>query len=148
MSELMWIRSHVELLLEREWELCRVTADADGDYGFRRGSAMCWVSVLDLDPPMVRVFAHAAFGVRPSARLLRELNEVQHRSLSARVELVNDLVLVSQTISPIGLTQPVLAQALDAVGGTAAQIGTLVAAMFGGGTPFDPEVEGAEEEAA
>lgn len=60
MTDVMWIRSHVELLLQHEWDLCRVRVDDDGDFPFRRGNAMCWVSVLDCDPPMVRVFAHAA----------------------------------------------------------------------------------------
>ncbi len=149
MSELMWVRSHVEQLLEREWDLCRVTPDDDGDYAFQRGTAMCWVSVMDTDPVMVRVFAHAAHGVKPSAKLLREINEIQHRSLSARVELVHDLVLVSQTISPWGLTQPVLTQALDAVGTVAAEVGPLLAAMFDGATPVEgPARDPAEEDAA
>src|SRR5438876_1766786 len=38
MTELMWIRSHVEVLLQREWDVCRVVPDADGDYPFRRGT--------------------------------------------------------------------------------------------------------------
>jgi hypothetical protein len=146
MSELMWVRSHVEQLLEREWELGDVTADDDGDYPFRRGSAMCWVSIMDTEPVMVRVYAHAAYGVKPSAKLLQEINEVQHRSLSARVELVQDLVLVSQTISPWGLTQPVLSQALDAVGTVAAEVGPLLAAMFDGATPFEAEVSDPADE--
>jgi hypothetical protein len=84
----------------------------------------------------------SATGEGRSAKLLRELNEVQHRSLSARIELVDDLVLVSQTVSPYGLTGPVLAQAMEAVGSTAAHIGPLLVALFGGSTPFqDTAVE-------
>lgn len=145
MTELMWIRSHVELLLQREWNLCRVAADDDGDFPFRRGTAACYVSVLGTDPPMVRVFAHAAFGVKPTLKLLREINDVQHRALSARVELCNDVVVVSQTLSPIGLTQPVLAQALDAVGTVADDIGPLFAAMFDGRTPFPQELPDSQD---
>ena len=114
MSELMWIRSHVELLLQREWDVCRVLSDDDGDFPFRHGTAACYVSVLDLEPPLVRVFAHAAYGLRPTLKVLREINEIQARSATARVELRNDVVVVSQTLSPVGLAQPVLAQALDA----------------------------------
>jgi len=145
MTELAWIRSHVELLLEREWNACRVVRDDDGDFPFRRGSAACYVSVLDSDPPMVRVFAHAAYGVRSTLKLLRELNEIQRRCLSARVELRNDVVVVSQTINPIGLTQPVLAQALDAVAAVADDIGPLLAGMFDGGTPFVQQIPDSEE---
>jgi hypothetical protein len=145
MAELTWIRSHVELLLQREWEACRVFSDSDGDFPFRRGTAACYVSVLDTEPPMVRVFAHAVFGLKPTLKVPRELNEIQRRSLSARVELRNDVVVVSQTISPIGLTQPVLAQAMDAVATVADDIGTLLAVMFDGRTPFDHEVPDSEE---
>jgi T3SS (YopN, CesT) and YbjN peptide-binding chaperone 1 len=145
MTEAMWIRSHVELLLQREWEVCRVLADSDGDFPFRRGTAACYVSVLEVDPPMVRVFAHAAYGLRPTLKVLREINEIQRRALSARVELRNDVVVVSQTISPVGLTRPVLAQAMDAVGTVAEDIGTLCALMFDGRTPFGHEVPDSEE---
>jgi hypothetical protein len=121
MSQLMWIRSHVELLLQREWDVCRVLSDEDGDFPYRHGTAACYVSVLDVDPPMVRVFAHAAYGLK------------------------RDVVVVSQTVSPIGLTQPVLAQAMDAVGSVADDIGTLLAAMFDGATPFKHEIPDSEE---
>jgi hypothetical protein len=145
MSQLQWIRSHVEVLLQREWEVCRVLTDPEGDFPFRQGAAACWVSVLDLEPPMVRVFAHAAFGMKPTAALLRELNEIQHRTLSAAVELSGDAVVVSQTVSPIGLTQPVLAQALTAVSTLADDIGPLLAALFDGSTPFPLEVPDQEQ---
>lgn len=90
MTEVAWIRSHVELLLQREWNLGRVKPDPDGDFAFRRGTAMCWVSVLDTGPPMVRVFAHAAFGLKPTVALYRGLNQIQGHSLTARVQLVKD----------------------------------------------------------
>jgi hypothetical protein len=54
-------------------------------------------------------------------------------------------VVVSQTLSPIGLTRPVLAQALDAVATVADDIGTLFAVMFDGRTPFDHEVPDSED---
>jgi hypothetical protein len=145
MSETQWIRSHVERLLQDEWDACRVHQDGDGDYPFRSGTAMCWVSVLPSDPVMVRVFAHAAFGVRPTLRLYRELNEIQASALSAHITTRDGVVMVSQTISPIGLTRPVLAQAMNAVAAIAGEIGVLVAAMFGGSTPFPAEDPSDEE---
>ena len=148
MSELLWVTSHVEQLLEREWDVCRVVADEDGDFPFRHETAMCWVSVLDTEPLMVRVFAHAAHNVKPSAKLFRELNEIQTRCLSSSVRLQGNAVVVSQTISPVGLTQPVLAQAMKAVAGVAADIGPLLAAMFDGSTPFEASISESEEEPA
>jgi hypothetical protein len=147
MSELAWITSHVERLLAEEWELCRVSADSDGDYFYREGTAACWVSVMDTKPIMVRVFAHAAVDLKPSLKLFTELNQIERRALSVSVVLEHGTVLVSQTISPIGLTAPVLQQALRAVGGVADDIGLLLASMFGGATPFPAEVQPTSEDA-
>lgn len=147
MSEKEWIRSHVEVLLQREWDVCRVFPDDDGDFFFPHDSAARWVTVMGHDPIMVRVFAHAAFGIKPTLAVLREINELQLKSLSAHVAHANGIVTVSQTVSPIGLTQPVLAQAMDAVAGIAAEIGPLFAAMFGGATPF-PAAKSMDEEVA
>jgi hypothetical protein len=148
MSEILWIKSHVERLLQDEWDACRVTEDGDGDYPFRMGTAACWVSVIDPGGgPMVRVFAHAAFGVESTKKLLVELNEIQQRCVSASVYWAGGAVIVSQSISPIGLTGPVLAQALAAVGGVADDIGLLLAGVYGGSTPF-PAEENESEDAA
>jgi hypothetical protein len=148
MSELMWIRSHVERLLQEEWQACRVVADCDGDYPFREGTAACWVSVMETEPIMVRVFAHAATGVKSTLKLLSELNALQWRALSASISLRGGIVVVEQTISPIGLTQPVLAQAMRAVGGVADNIGLLLAGMFNGSTPYPSSDQPSTEDAA
>jgi hypothetical protein len=147
MSELAWITSHVERLLQDQWDVCRVETDCDGDYFFRQGTAACWVSVMDTHPVMVRVFAQAATGVKPSLKLFTELNAIARRALSTAVLLEGNTVVVSQTISPVGLTGPVLAQALRAVGGVADDVGLLLAGMFGGATPFPAEASTASEDA-
>ena len=145
MSEMLWVRSHVERLLQDEWQVCRVSPDADGDYGFRNGTAACWVRVLDADQPMVRVFAHAACGVRRTAKLLTELNEIQNRALTASVMWTGECVVVGQTISAVGLTGPVLGQAMAAVGGIADEVGVLIAGVFGGSTPHEAELSESED---
>jgi hypothetical protein len=147
MTELTWIRSHVELLLAEEWGVCRLTADADGDWFFRAGTAAGWVSVMDTAPIMVRVFAHAATGLKPSLKLFTELNEIERCALSASVVLEHGTVVVSQTISPVGLSAPVLHQALLSVGGVAEDIGLLLAGMYGGTTPFPAETAPRNEDA-
>ena len=146
MTELTWIRSHVELLLADEWGVCRVEPDGDGDWFFRAGTAAGWVSVMDTAPIMVRVFAHAATGLKPSLKLFTELNEIERRALSAAVVLEHGTVVVSQTISPVGLTAPVLQQALRSVGGVAEDIGLLLAGMYGGSTPFPAEAVPAHDD--
>lgn len=52
---------------------------------------------------MVRVFAHAAYGLKRSAKLLTELNDIQHRLLSASIAYDDGVVVLTQTISPEGL---------------------------------------------
>lgn len=142
MSELVWVRSHVERLLQDEWDACRVHPDDDGDYGFRNGTAACWVSVLASEPVMVRVFAHAAHSIKASAKLFREINDINNRLLSAQVVWGhNGVVLVSQTVSAVDLTRPVLAQAINTVGSVANDLGPLLAGMFGGETPYPAEVK-------
>jgi hypothetical protein len=138
-SKRRWLRSHLERLLEDEWDVCRLSADSDGDYPFRAGTAACWVQLTDHDPPMVRVLAHAAVDVPRSAKLLAELNDIQNRALTATVRWCEGSVLVSQTLSPHGLNRKTLRQALQAVGGVADSIGLLLAGMFGGATPFPAE---------
>lgn len=135
-----WLRSHVERLLQDEWETCRVLVDDDGDYPFRYGTASCWVTVLEAEPMMVRVFAHAAYGVRPTLRLLTELNEIQLGARTAAVMVDDGTVIVSQTLAARGVNRRSLRQALQAVGGVADDIGLLVAGMYGGTTPYPASV--------
>jgi hypothetical protein len=142
-----WLRSHVERLLQDEWGVCRVVADADGDYAYRSGTAACWVQVLDYERPMVRVFAHAAIGIPRSAKLLGELNDIQNRAMTATVRWYDDAVLVHQTLSPHGLNRKALRQAMHAVGGVADDIGLLLAGVFNGSTPFPAESSAVDEQA-
>ena len=149
MTEIMWVRSHVERLLQDELNVCRAQIDSDDDYPFRRGTAACWVSVFEsAGGPMVRVWSHAVIGVKPTVALLREVNEIQQRCLSTAIYWAGGQVVVSQTISPIGLTRPVLAQAMSAVGSVADDVGTLIAATFGGATPYPVEDSESEDEEA
>ncbi|HJQ42966.1 MAG TPA: YbjN domain-containing protein [Jatrophihabitantaceae bacterium] len=143
-----WLRSHVEQLLQDEWNRCRVRPDDDGDYAFRCGTAACWVSLLFDPRPMVRITAHAALDVKPSVGLFRELNAIQLRALSASVCLDDGTVVVSQTLDAHGLTKTSLHQALNAVGGVADDIGTLLAGMFDGHTPYPAEPTTVDEQAS
>lgn len=143
-----WVRSHVERLLQEEWDVCRVTKDDDGDYHYRRGTAACWVSIMETDDvPFIRVFAHAARLPKPSLAMFRELNDIQVRCSTASVMWCCGPVTVSQTISPIGLTAPVLTQAMNAVAGVADDIGLLLAATFNGATPYPAEAPESEDAA-
>jgi hypothetical protein len=134
-----WLQSHLERLLQDEWHVREVSADADGDYAFRAGTAAGWVQLLDFGPLMMRVLAHATIDVPRSAKLLAELNDIQNRAMTATVRWCEGSVMVSQTLSAHGVNRKTLRQALQSVGGVADDIGVLLAGMYGGSTPYPVE---------
>lgn len=136
MNEIVWLRSHVERCLEDHWRTHPLIVDADGDYPFRWGTARGFVLILTVDPPLVRVWAFAARVPRRSLKLLSELNQINERALTVSVHWNGDSVIVEQTISAAGLTTENLGQACLAVAVAADDIGTLLAAMFDGETPY------------
>ncbi len=146
-AQLTWITSHVERCLQQVFDSCDLKTDSDGDWPYRWGTAMCWVSVMPDEPHFVRVFSHAAYGVRRSAKLLAELNEVNGRATTANVYWNDGMVMVEQALHPAGVTVETLRQAYASVGQVADDIGHLIASVHGGATPFAPCDEEIEEEA-
>ncbi len=148
---LVMLRSHTERCLQDIWGTSRLRTDADEDYPYRHGTAMCWVSVQQGPEPGLRVFAHAALGLKRSARLLTELNELNTSSRWARVGLVDGIALVSAELHWSAVDRLALAHAVRAVGQVADDVGTLLATVYGGDTPFpadEPQQDRAEDEAS
>jgi hypothetical protein len=142
-----WITSHVERCLQQVFDNPDLVTDPDGDYPYRCGTAACWVSVNGQEPHFVRTFAHAAFGLRPTAKLLRELNDINTRTTTPHAYLTDGVVVVEQTLHPAGVTPESLRQAVGSVGQVADDIGHLIASVHGGATPFASCDNGIEEEA-
>jgi hypothetical protein len=139
MMEMTWLQSHVRQLLQAEWNLCRVEVDCDGDVPFPRGTAACWVSVVaPEDELFVRVWAHVAYGVKRTLKLTSELDEINARTRTVKVYWCDSVIIAEQAMHAEGVTQKTLGVACEAVGGVADDVGTLIAAMFGGATPFPP----------
>lgn len=139
MDEKVWFRSHVERCLQQVWTEPRVQPDEDGDYPFRWGSALGWVAI-DEEEPLLRVWAYAAAGLRRSAKLLGEINDINLRSRSVHVVLSGHYAIVRQAMSAHGVDVESLGQAYGAVGSVAEDIGPMLAAVFGGSTPFPVEL--------
>jgi hypothetical protein len=147
MSENAWLRSHVERCLEDYWGVHPLIVDSDGDYPFRSGTAHGFVSVLTTSPPLVRVWAIAARVPKRSLKLLCELNDINQHALTAHVYWNGESVIAEQTIYADNLTTETLGRACLGVGVEAEGIGTLLAAMFDGETPFPAlDTEDQEEE--
>jgi predicted heme/steroid binding protein len=146
------LRSHVERCLHDIWGTYDLVLDVDEDYPYRTGTAMCWVSLLDGPPLGVRVFAHAAYGLKPSAKLIREVNDLNARNRWARIAFQHGVYRVSTELHWAAVDRLALEQATRVVGEFANVIGPLLAAVFGGHPNFPPEVEqqdqNSDEEAA
>ncbi|MDX6297630.1 MAG: hypothetical protein QOI51_1487 [Nocardioidaceae bacterium] len=134
-----WLRAYIETSMREVLESEEVCIDQDGDVMFRSGTAACWVSIHDIDPTMVVVFAHAALEVKPSAALLREVNELNQRALSGTVTVVSGTIMVRQSMLATAVGVDSLDQACRQVGSIANDIGHLAAVMFDGKTPYAPE---------
>jgi hypothetical protein len=145
MDNLSMLRSHVERCLQDIWDVCRVAKDPDGDYPFRHGTASCFVRLEDGDPQLVRVFALAAVGVKRSAKLLAELNDINARCRTASVSWHQGAVMVEQPLHIAAVRRTTLRQACEAVGSVANDIGVMIAAVYGAETPFTPEAACSED---
>ena len=108
--------------------------DSAGDYPYCSGTAVCWIGVGG-DPPVVRAVACAAVGVKKSAKLLGELNELNDEVLTARVYWEDGAVLVEQAMLAHTVDRRSLAHAGQSVAAVANDIGGMIAAVFGGQTP-------------
>jgi hypothetical protein len=126
---------------------CHILADDDGDFPFRFQSAACYIRVEEDPPHLVRIFAVAASGVPRSSKLLTELNDVNSSSRTALAYWNNHTVLVEHTLHPTAVNAASLARSCQSVGTVAADIGELVAAVYGGRTPFSASAEVLDEDA-
>ena len=136
--ELQWLMAYVVQCLQDIWDVRRVHIDDDGDVPFRSGTAACWVSVIDADPLFVRVWAYAVTGIKPTAPVLRELNEINRRSRTATAYWADAAVVVEQTLHADGVDRTTLLHACEAVSTVANGLGVM-AAVYGGATPFPVE---------
>lgn len=142
----LMLRSHLERALMGIWSTGGLVTDDDEDYPFRSATAACWVGLAPGPEPAVRVFAHAAYGVPKSARLLTEINVLNQRSKWAKVSWHDGVVLVDQLIHWTHVDQDSVERALDSVTCVADDIGTMIATVYGGQTPFPAQTESSEQD--
>lgn len=136
MTDIHRAREQVERWLADLWEVDEVFADSDGDYPYRSGSAACYISVIPGHPTAVRATALAATGVKRTARLLTELNDITLHSRTAHVSWSRGAVVVRRTDLYPGMDQRILEYSGRTVAGIANDIGALVATVYGGQVPF------------
>ena len=71
-----WFRAFVERSLQEVWESPEIVQDDDGDYPFGDEDAMSYVTVEAGSHLGVCVWSYAAFGVKGTAGVLREVNDL------------------------------------------------------------------------
>ncbi len=130
-----WLRAYVEKLLGEAFTEVPVM-DGDGDYPLRYGTAACWVRLCEHPYLRVDVFAHAAIGVKQSARLLREINDMTAGMIRGRIFVRGGVVVVEDSLAAPAVTTEELVRSCTCVGTVANDLGALLAAMFDGQTPF------------
>lgn len=134
--------SHVQRMLREAMELEEVKQDGDGDYPFRHGGAVYYLSV-GRGGHLVKIWSHAVYGVKNTLAVLREVNEANEQLMHCRVFLSGG-TLVVEAFLPIEPLEPAyLAAVCCEVGTVADRMGQLMAAVHGGIVAHDFESEGA-----
>ena len=144
------LRSHVERALQSIWEQTDLVVDDDGDYPFRSQTAACWVRVVGGEQPAVRVFAQAAYGVPSTKKVLEEITDLNGRSRWARISWSHGVVVVDESIHWLSVDRCSIERAMESVMVVSDDIGTMIATVHGGETPFplDLETASSDEDAA
>jgi hypothetical protein len=138
-------RAYVQSLAREILELADaddLTVEGNGDIPIRLGSALYRITLLEQDPPLVRVWARILQNVEHSADLLEELNDLNRNIVSARVFFVpNDdaatgRVIAATEIPAESMDAGDLAHACSAVSSLADWVDTTLMVRFGGHTTF------------
>src|SRR3954447_6688023 len=124
---------HVERSIERDFGLSDLEQDCDGDYGVLGGGAPVWVRpMLDHDPPLARVWTTAAHGVKASAAVLREINDLNAGLRQVRIVLADGVVHLAAEVEAASLEGGQIWRLADHVGTTALHVGELISVVHGG----------------
>ncbi|MEP6666200.1 MAG: hypothetical protein ABJA81_07120 [Nocardioidaceae bacterium] len=143
-----WLAAYVEKCMVEEWGDDFDDLDGFGDaVTYRAGTAAGMVHVESDAPVMVRVMAKAVLDVRPTAKLLREINEVNARSRVANVWWNDGDVVVECSLFAEAVNVASLGEACRHVSAVANDIGVGFAAMYDGSTPYPPFANDSEEAA-
>lgn len=142
MSFIDMAHSHVQRMLREGMELDTVVQDNDGDYPFRAGTAMYYVSVGN-HGHMVKVWSHAVYGLKRSKAVLREVNSTNERLTHGRAYLQAGHLVVEALVPVQFLTPAYLAAVCEEVGRTADRVGQLLATVHNGTLCFADAIEAA-----
>jgi hypothetical protein len=138
-------RSHVKELVRAAFDLDeKIVVDEDGDLPFPCGTAMVYVSVVG-DGRVLRVWSRAVAGIPVNKPVLREINEVNHGLVFARVSATDSAVWVEGCLPVESLRPYDVGFLFSEVGTTADTLGSMLAAVHGGLVAFPDAAEAGYE---
>ena len=138
--------SHVVRSLRRDLGVRLGAPDDDGDWLVPHGQVPVYARLLEGDPPLVRVWSPAAHGLPGTARVLREVNDVNAGLVGARALLRGGTLLVAGELEVVSVEPGELGRLVERVATTSVRVGSLLAAVHGGQVPGPPAPEEALEE--
>jgi hypothetical protein len=139
MASAEMIRPYVEKLLKEWLGTDELIVDDDGDVPIRAGSSKYYVSILDRDPPLVRVWGTVLTGVKKSAKLLDAINDANTRILQCRMFFHDGDVMLASEILGEEIDKEELIEACNAVAQISDDFDDTLQAEFGGQKVFDDQ---------
>jgi hypothetical protein len=127
------LRHHVQRCLQRDLGITLHDPDDNGDYWVMVDDQPVWVRcLLEHTPALARVWAPAASGVKRSAAVLRELNELNAGLRRLCCILGGGSVQVTSDLEIESIEPGELGRLVEHVGRTARHVGELMATVHGG----------------
>jgi hypothetical protein len=130
------LEHHLQRMLMHDLELpyADVEADEDGDYPLltESGALVYARLIYEADQVWVRLWTQAAHGLRRTAKLLREVNEINQRHVGSRVLLSdNGVLIVAAEVRADSVEPGELGTLIGILTETATEIGELVQIVYG-----------------
>jgi hypothetical protein len=133
------VRPYVEKILKEWLTTDELIIDDDGDVPIRAGSSKYYVSIIDRDPPLVRVWGTLLHGVEKSAKLFEAINDANTRILQCRMFFHDGDVMISTEILASELDKDELIEACNAIAQISDDFDDALQAEFGGEKMFDDD---------
>jgi len=144
LSYMQMAHSHLQRMLREGMELDEIQQDSDGDYPFRHGTAMYYLSV-GRGGHMVKLWSNVVFGLKGTASVLREVNATNERLMHCRMFLSGTTLQIEAFLPIEPLVPGYLTAVCHELGEAADNVGHLMAAVHGGCIAFDDELEGVDD---
>jgi hypothetical protein len=135
--------SHVQRMLREGMGIEDVLQDGDGDYPFRQGTALYYLSVGH-GGHLLRIWSAAAYGVQPTKPVLREVNATNQGAMHCHAFMAGTTLMIEAFVPIESLMPAYLAAVCQEVGSTADHVGQLLAAVHGGQVACAEETEEVE----